>query len=900
MDVTRNITKGQILRYMFMPQIVPRLNAFYSAGFANLAYLIALVYRAVNILPANHPVFHKENRDHLGLRLVLGAAASELKFTRSHIDKIVIYFVILLGLVLLAAQFFLILMYVMMNPALAATMPTTYAQFFSTPNYDKDVAYQILFRVFGVPEFFGPGKGLRPFHTAMYALFQLYSIGLLVIAIIIISYLIFAIVVETAQTGVPFGKRYNHVWAPIRLVVALGLLIPIGYGLNSAQWITLYAAKLGSDFATKGWITFNQVMTGEYLSRPYERVAKPRSPQMMSLAVFMGTVSACSYAYEKYYTGANLKDIRGYLVKNTADGGAPAADFLEKSYEEAVKFHNNGDILISFGQHDPTHFGKEVGFVFPYCGSIVIHAGDAKEPGAKIIQEHYYYLVMKMYAAYGGYQDIDKYAKDLVHLYSDTPGIRNADAKDPPPSSYKGELRKKLDADTEAKMREAVDAQTQSESWKKDQERTIELGWGGAGLWYNKIAQINGSMVTAANNVPQPQKMPEVMEFVKREQLQQNSRLPDSFKGNLAGVRPVQFDNPVERSIGKILSQVWDWWIRDDINQGEGSGQIKRTNNMFIDAINIVFGTRGLFDMCQSADVHPLAQLSVLGKGLVEASIRNLGIAVGAGAIAMLPIPFIGAAAGAASSILLSIASITITMGFVLFYVLPFMPFLYFFFAVGGWIKGLFEAMVGVPLWALAHLRIDGEGLPGDAAMSGYYLIFEIFLRPILIVFGLLASVIIFAAMVKVLNEIFSLVVVNLAGHDQNSRTLCGQLPGNTAGTGSGSGTAGGNEATAFMRGPIDELFFTIIYAIIVYMIGMSCFKLIDLVPNNILRYMSASVNTFNDTASDPAEGLITKLSVGGKYVSGQVMDIGSKAAGAVGKTIEAGQQLMPEANPKK
>ncbi len=883
---------------MFMPQILPRLNTFYSAGFANLAYLIALVYRAVNILPSNHAVFRKENRTHLGLRLVMGAAASELKFTRSHIDQIVIYFVILLGLILLAAQFFLVLMYVMMNPALAnGAMPTTYAQFFSTPIYDKDVAYQLLFRVFGVPEIFGPGKTLRPFHTAIYALFQLYSIGLLVIAVIIISYLIFAIVVETAQTGVPFGKRYNHVWAPIRLVMALGLLIPIGYGLNSAQWITLYAAKFGSDFATKGWITFNQVMTGEYLQNPYERVAKPRSPQMMNLAAFMLTVDACRYAYERYYPlGPNFKDINGYLVKNTADGGAPASDFLQVLYEDAVKFFNNGDIMISFGEYNPTQFGKEVGYVYPYCGSIVIMAGDAKEPGAKLIQEHYYYLVMKMYAAYGGYQDIDKYAQDFVRKFSEDPIIRNNTPL--PPNTFKKELEDKLNTETDTKMREAVDAQTKSDSWKKDQQRTIELGWAGAGLWYNKIAEINGSMVTAANNVPQPQKMPDVMEFMKREQLKHNSRLPESFKAYLANGRPVDFNNETEKSIGKILAQVWDWWMNDDINQGKGSNQIKRTNNIFIDAINVVFGTRGLFDMCQSADVHPLAQLSVLGKGLVETSIRNLGLAVGAGALSMLPIPFIGAAAGAASSILLSIVSITITLGFVLFYVLPFMPFLYFFFAVGGWIKGLFEAMVGVPLWALAHLRIDGEGLPGDAAMSGYYLIFEIFLRPILIVFGLLASVIIFAAMVKVLNEIFSLVVVNLAGHDENSRTLCGQLPGGT-GAGSGNGTTGSNDAMAYMRGPIDELFFTIIYAIIVYMIGMSCFKLIDLVPNNILRYMNASVNTFNDMADDPAEGLITKLSVGGKFVSGQVMDIGSKAGGAVGKTIEGVQQLA-DTNPKK
>ena len=56
-------------------------------------------------------------------------------------------------------------------------------------------------------------------------------------------------------------------------------------------------------------------------------------------------------------------------------------------------------------------------------------------------------------------------------------------------------------------------------------------------------------------------------------------------------------------------------------------------------------------------------------------------------------------------------------------------------FAVGGWVKGLFEAMVGVPLWALAHIRIDGQGLAGDAALNGYFLIFEIFIHLLMFFF---------------------------------------------------------------------------------------------------------------------------------------------------------------------
>jgi hypothetical protein len=191
--------------------------------------------------------------------------------------------------------------------------------------------------------------------------------------------------------------------------------------------------------------------------------------------------------------------------------------------------------------------------------------------------------------------------------------------------------------------------------------------------------------------------------------------------------------------------------------------------------------------------------------------------------------------------------------------------------------------MVGAPLWALAHLRIDGEDLPGDAAMRGIYMIFEIFLRPILIIFGLLASFVIFSAMVKILNEIFSLVVVNLAGHDPTATSVCGRGTGSTA--------TGTNEtAMNFFRGPIDELFFTVIYAIIVYMIGMSCFKLIDLIPNNLLRYMGTDTKSFSDQAIDPTENMMRNLGIGAMQISGRVInEVGGGAANAVGHTMRAG-----------
>ncbi|MEM6780738.1 MAG: DotA/TraY family protein [Pseudomonadota bacterium] len=286
--------------------------------------------------------------------------------------------------------------------------------------------------------------------------------------------------------------------------------------------------------------------------------------------------------------------------------------------------------------------------------------------------------------------------------------------------------------------------------------------------------------------------------------------------------------------------------------------------------------------MCRNTDIHPLAQLSVVGKGMIEAAINNLAISAGFGLLGgsgLVP-GGVGASLDSMTGFYGTMASLGLMIGFVLFYVLPFLPFIYFFFAVGGWVKSVFEAMVGVPLWALAHLRIDGQGLPGQAASAGYMLLFEIFVRPIAIVFGLLAAIVIFAAQVKVLNEIFYLAVSNFGRADPDTVLAGGCTVGPASGLGIDVlGQLPGSEVHA--RDAVDEFFFTIIYAVIVYMMAMASFKLIDLVPGSLVsRWYGSNASSFTDDnePSRGAENLMKYSTIGGGMIGGQLSEAVSSA----------------------
>ena len=244
-------------------------------------------------------------------------------------------------------------------------------------------------------------------------------------------------------------------------------------------------------------------------------------------------------------------------------------------------------------------------------------------------------------------------------------------------------------------------------------------GWACAACSYNRIAEMNGWMVTAAASIPQPTLYPQIMEDVHIRKRKEGNEFAYSerYKPETVGGIKIDLKRDIDDKMAKAMWESYNYW-----NEGSSTPHEAVTGNAFVDAINAVMGTEGVFDMRRNADIHPLAQLSGAGRSLIEASIRNLSFAAagaGGGALAGIFDRAIGDIGAVSADFLITIGMVTLTAGFVMFYVIPYLPFIYFFFAFGGWVKGIFEAMVGAPLWALAHIRIDGNGLSGQAALSG-------------------------------------------------------------------------------------------------------------------------------------------------------------------------------------
>jgi hypothetical protein len=187
--------------------------------------------------------------------------------------------------------------------------------------------------------------------------------------------------------------------------------------------------------------------------------------------------------------------------------------------------------------------------------------------------------------------------------------------------------------------------------------------------------------------------------------------------------------------------------------------------------------------------------------------------------------------------------------------------------------------MIGMPLWAIAHLQLEGKGLPGSAAGEGYFLLFGIFLRPILILFGLIASIAVFSAQAIILHDIFDLVIANLAGHGEYSS--------------SDGFFKFAEDEMAFGRSTLDEFFYTVLYVIILYLMATASFKLIDAIPQNILRWAGSDAKPLSDEQDDATGNLVRNVAIGTRMaLQGPLQDATVDVGQGAGHVVSGSSKL--------
>lgn len=670
-----------------------------------------------------------------------------------------------------------------------------------------------------------------PAIKALHAMMGFFSNVLLIFAAIKLLYELIQMTAESAQTGQVGGKDTNKLWAPIRLVIAIGLLVPLetGGGLNSGQFIVLQIAKWGSGVASQAWKLFTQKLSeGEALS-------KPAPPRIKDLAYSTAKSYACmgfiNYYAAKVGLANDIVDDETSSVDNTT-----RITFKNKIYSDVCG-------IIRYRVPLRTYANREE---------------DARL-SLQLTQDNQNDYIK---ASEKIYIEIDNMIQRFLPdgRYMPAPSLENLNKI---VNQYQDGVNSRIQG-YEAKAKAAMQAITD-----QIQNAANTQGWTSAGTWFLAITRAQGQIINGAANIPEASG-PNLSAFQNYKAAYADYQRFASFleqgaqpASNSATLNPPNpgagFSNMTATSEAgswrEFIKSIWNntteapadaiFWFLD-----RGAAVI----GLWDADPKKAFGDLG-------ASTNPFGEIAALGHKKIRLALNFIGYAVvvtGGGALlSMFPVAKVaGAVMSGLAALLMMIATLFLLAGVLLAYIVPLFPFTRFFFSILTWLGSLIEAMVLVPFMALAFLTPKGEGFSGPNTRNAFFLIFQLFLRPILCLFGLMCAMILFYVAAKFLNASFYAA---------------------TSGIGDYEGSA-----MRFMQ----KLVYSVMYVGLIYSAANISFKMIEHLPKHALKWMggSASEESYDDNNS--FMGIAT--AVGGQQLLSQLQALPSNMISPLTKGLEA------------
>jgi conjugal transfer/type IV secretion protein DotA/TraY len=870
---------------LFNPEIGATLRPLGETGKV-LTGLIATIFAAYGLIPRNHPAVIGTGAGS-SLGHVMGTAWHNLVFTREKLPQVLIFFTVVLSLGCSALAILVALLAVFSGTA-HAQGTVTGASMFQPVDPGGDMACGWINWLFNTST---NGCVLQDYlsqatngqqtlgnlqsssvQTALITALGFYSEAILVVAAVVLFYHLVSMVVETAHHGVPMGRRASQVWAPIRLVVAIGLLVPVSSGLNSGQFIVIQLAQWGSGLASQTWSTFVQALVADS-----GNLGPANAPYVRQVVTDTVMMEACVYAFNQISKSEATSN--GITTSVSSIPQTPSCVTLDSENNQKCSFQPQS----SGGGTGPTSDAdlKDVDL----CGLYILRGTPPAAANASPAETQ---------AAQAQSQANSAYTSMLSAAYSYAQqGMQNfvpqQDGGTQGGTLSQNTSFESLVSNYQQALQSAATSATGSFSsdMQNVASSTSSQGWVSAGAWFNTIARVVGDIATIirdllphttppkvgletmqnklGKNTPEYQTMEAMRSFQQWFNDETNSNA-----GGGAGSNTLMTAAAGMAQSGGTQTHVMDYifWLIDWIASYDG---VWSPPGSFDQATQTTAQTFTLGVQFTSA--NPLAEIANLGHAninaaydLFDAYLLLQSIAGGlqeggsiAQALNRLPVGGmilnllgvvgqIGSAAVAAvGSVLGTITVVFFTAGFMLAYFFPLIPFFRFTFGAIGWFLSLLESIVAVPLIALAHLTPEGEGLPGEKAKAAYYMLFNLMLKPVMMIFGLIIGLLIFNLAASAINLLYMTAVVGSGGISHGHITLA-------------------------------RLAYSIVYVAMLYLCCNNCFKMIDYLPEHCIKWMGGTP-LHHPQMTDPSE-------IGG-YMTAAAGYVDSKIVGASGDLMK-------------
>lgn len=619
----------------------------------------------------------------------------------------------------------------------------------------SDFSHEYLNQMFG-PIFPGASEDGNVF-TLIIGYFNIFA---LIIGSILFFYNVSVGVLQSAHEGEVLGRRWSSLWAPIRIILAVGLLVPLpNYnGYNAVQGGIAYVVRGSTTVASYVWgQAFTAIVADNIpITAAASRYDPATTRSVYEIAMCM---SLANYQFRNSHDGtgpgpATIGRTRG-ISSATPD---PNNDGMSGIPDIPVASNVSSTVYTVLNDVDGQQ--KQHGI----CGSLTVPDTPTfimklENPGPYITR----YIE--------AYQEAGEFAIDTMRSYTDAHVEAAARGVDfPTPNAQIRDVIVETGVLINTALRDIARDIMSADPTTTARQRITEHvagneacqegfngechgeGWIGAGSWYMMLARINNEVVglfagrqTAEDprftnpNVPRGwfggftaygRQQNETISNYEEETRAVFATFNEKFDEAANGMAQFGFrvtTTELQEARGSTSPDtVWD------------SPTIRDWIQYFTEGLGGVTNPTGTFLSGYAND--PMIGIMNIGHALMNIGFLLIGadlIAGVVGGVGLGPISQITSLAG-------TLAGVAIATGSTMAYVLPMLPFLFWVLAVTGYFLLIAEAMVAGSLWAVAHMRMDGEGISGDSAKQGYLMVLALMLTPILMIFGLIIGMLIF------------------------------------------------------------------------------------------------------------------------------------------------------------
>lgn len=545
---------------------------------------------------------------------------------------------------------------------------------------------------------------------------KVFNGGVLLIGGVLAAYTIFAGVLGTAHDGEMLGKKFSSLWIPIRYSVGTALVLPvIGGGYCVMQAIVMWLVVQGIGLADGVWQSFMSNPT----STANPNINNVSKDKILAVAksAFLSSVCYKSFAQAT----ADAPSVLNWLTTYNYTKSQTSTGYVYGDSKSLVTTNGCGEVNYPQNKDDPSivtnptpsagggYFG-DIGTIFAPLDMSYINKAHTAQTDA---------LVQKM--------------DDLAGQVIQKPDMTPAEAQ-----GYYKQITAAVD-NYAANIKSA--ATGSSENYDAIKQSASNQGWILAGAWFTRIVQMNQRVQAAVNSFPTATGFQLGLDSVIFKDATKYLKTANAVLNSDTSAPPQDYFGTTDTTDQQKAAKI------------ESSGgliqKIEATITEFLTGVN-------LYEL-KNDTRHPLIIMQEMGSRIVWATLAMMGaLALASGALSAVPI--LGNAVPSVLTVFQMFMGLPIqglmSVALGMQYILPNMPFIIWIGCIVGWTLLVIEAIIAAPLWAIMHLHPNGDDLTGRGG-NGYSLVLSLLLRPVLMVFGMMASIVISGVIGEFINKTF-------------------------------------------------------------------------------------------------------------------------------------------------